>query len=91
MIPLGRDCGCAQAAGGASAAARAPLYSVDVVVALAYCCAGLGAPTGKRLAPVNGGAGAPLLRRFGELKISDNTELALIRDVAGDDGPPTRP
>jgi len=58
-------------------AARAPRYGADVVVALAFCWAVLGAPTGKRLAPVMAEL-VPRLRRFGELKISDDTELALI-------------
>ncbi len=58
-------------------AARAPRYSADVVVALSFCWAVLGAPTGKRLAPVMTEL-VPRLRRFGELKISDDTELALI-------------
>jgi hypothetical protein len=58
-------------------AVRAPLYGADVVVALAFCWAVLGAPTGKRLAPVMAEL-VPRLRRFGELKISDDTELALI-------------
>jgi len=58
-------------------AARVPLYGADVVVALAFCWAVLGTPTGKRLAPVMAEL-VPRLRRFGELKISDDTELALI-------------
>lgn len=58
-------------------AARAPVYGSDVVVALAFCWAVLGAPTGKRLAPVMAEL-VPRLRRFGELKISDDMEMALI-------------
>ena len=49
-------------------AARAPIYGADVVVALAFCWAVFGAPTGKRLAPVMAEL-VPRLRRFGELKI----------------------
>jgi len=58
-------------------AVRAPRYGSDVVVALAFCWAVLGAPTGKRWAPVMA-EWVPRLRRFGELKISDDIELALI-------------
>lgn len=42
--------------------ARAPKYDADTVVALAFCWAVLGAPTGKRLAPASpgdGGASSP--------------------------------
>jgi hypothetical protein len=48
----------------------------DVVVALRFCWAVLGAPTGKRLAPVLGELVATL-RRFGELDVSDEVAGAL--------------
>jgi hypothetical protein len=47
-----------------------------VVVALRFCWAVLGAPTGKRLAPVLGELVATL-RRFGELDVSDEVAGAL--------------
>ncbi|MDQ2846114.1 MAG: transposase [Actinomycetota bacterium] len=70
---------------------REPRYGADVVVALAFCWAVLGAPSVKRLAPVN----AELvlrLRRFRELMITDEVAVALIamsaatmgRRLAGD-------
>src|SRR5450755_3441480 len=46
--------------------ARDPRYGSDVVAALAFCWAVLGAPTGKRLAPVMDEL-VPRLRRFREL------------------------
>src|SRR5664279_4392473 len=58
-------------------AIRAPKYGPEVVAALRFCWAVLGAPTGKRLAPMMGEL-VPTLRRFEELKISDDTERALI-------------
>ena len=57
--------------------ARTPMYDANTVVALRFCWAVLGAPTGKRLAPMMGEL-VPTLRRFEELKISDDTERALI-------------
>ena len=57
--------------------ARASKYDVNTVAALRFCWAVLGAPTGKRLAPVMDEL-VPILRRFEELKISDDTERALI-------------
>ena len=56
---------------------RAPRYGVEVVVALAFCWAVLGAPTGKRLAPMMAEL-VPRLRRFEELVIGDDTASALI-------------
>jgi hypothetical protein len=56
--------------------ARAPKYGTEVVVALRFCWAVLGAPTGKRLAPIMGEL-VPTLRRFAELDISDATAAAL--------------
>lgn len=56
---------------------RAPTYDADTVAALRLCWAVLGAPTGKRLAPVIGEL-VPILRRFEELTISDDTAAALV-------------
>lgn len=56
---------------------RAPIYGPEVVAALRFCWAVLGAPTGKRLAPVLGDLVA-VLTRFGELAISADTERALL-------------
>lgn len=53
-------------------APRPPKYGDDVVAALRLCWAVLGAPTGKRLAPVLPDL-VPRLRRFGELTVSDAT------------------
>jgi len=57
--------------------ARVPKYDEDTVAALRFCWAVLGAPTGKRLAPVIGEL-VPRLRRFEELKISEDTERSLV-------------
>ncbi len=56
---------------------RAPTYGPDVVDALQFCWAVLGAPTGKRLAPVMGELVATL-RRFGELDLSDEVAAAVV-------------
>jgi hypothetical protein len=58
-------------------APRAPRYGAEVIAALAFCWAVLGAPTGKRLAPVMGEL-VPRLRRFDELDISEATAVALL-------------
>ena len=55
---------------------RPPLYGAEVVGALRLCWAVLGAPTGKRLAPVLGEL-VPTLRRFGELDVSEEVAVAL--------------
>lgn len=55
---------------------REPRYGEQVIVALRLCWAVLGAPTGKRLAPVLP-ALVVTLRRFGELEISEETAAAL--------------
>lgn len=55
---------------------RSPLYGAEVVGALRLCWAVLGAPTGKRLAPVLGEL-VPTLRRFGELDVSEEVAVAL--------------
>jgi hypothetical protein len=47
------------------------------VAALSFCWAVLGAPTGKRLAPIMGGL-VPHLRRFDELVISDEIAALLL-------------
>jgi hypothetical protein len=49
---------------------RTPTYDEHTVAGLRFCWAVLGAPSGKRLASVMGEL-VPRLRRFGELKISD--------------------
>ena len=56
---------------------RSPVYGPEVVLALRFCWAVLGAPTGKRLAPVLGDLVARL-RRFGELELSDETAALLV-------------
>ena len=56
---------------------RTPKYDVNTVVALRFCWAVLGAPTGKRLAPMMGDL-VPTLRRFEELAITDDTADALV-------------
>src|SRR5680860_244579 len=57
--------------------ARTPTYDVNTVAALRFCWAVLGAPTGKRLAPVMGEL-VPTLRRFEELDVTDEVAAALI-------------
>lgn len=56
---------------------REPRYGSDVISALAFCWAVLGAPTGKRLAPIMGEL-VPRLRCFDELDITDRTQAALV-------------
>ena len=56
---------------------RPPLYGLEVIGALRFCWAVLGAPTGKRLAPVLG-EWVPTLRRFGELDLSEEVAVALM-------------
>ena len=56
---------------------RVPKYGEDVVASLRFCWAVLGAPTGKRLAPVMGELVATL-RRFGELDVCDELAGALV-------------
>ncbi len=55
---------------------RASLYGPEVIEALAFCWAVLGAPTGKRLAPIMDEL-VPTLRRFGELEIADEVAVSL--------------
>ncbi|HET7386722.1 MAG TPA: hypothetical protein VFJ19_08685 [Nocardioidaceae bacterium] len=57
--------------------ARSPKYDANTVVALRFCWAVLGAPTGKRLAPMMAEL-VPTLRRFEELEITDETTDALV-------------
>jgi hypothetical protein len=72
-------------------AVRAPRYGPEVVAALRFCWAVLGAPTGKRLAPMMGEL-VPILRRFAELDVSEATAAGLVamsaatidRRLAGD-------
>ena len=56
---------------------RTPVYGPEVVAALRFCWAVLGAPTGKRLAPVMADL-VPTLRRFAELDISDELAARLV-------------
>ncbi len=56
---------------------RPPTYGPEVVVGLRFGWAVLGAPTGKRLAPVLQDL-VPRLRRFGELEVSDQTATLLV-------------
>jgi len=56
---------------------RTPVYGPEVLVALRFCWAVLGAPTGKRVAPVMTELVATL-RRFGELDISDEVAALLV-------------
>jgi hypothetical protein len=58
-------------------APREPRYGAEVIAALEFCWAVLGAPAGKRLAAVMGEL-VPRLRRFGELDISEATAVALL-------------
>jgi len=58
-------------------APRRPIYGAEIIAALKFCWAVLGAPTGKRLAPIMSEL-VPTLRRFDELLVSDDTELALL-------------
>jgi len=55
---------------------RPSLYGSEVIGALQFCWAVLGAPTGKRLAPVLGETVATL-RRFAELDVSEEVAVAL--------------
>ena len=48
-----------------------------MITALAFCWAVLGAPAGKRLAPIMGEL-VPRLRRFGELDITEDVQAALL-------------
>jgi transposase InsO family protein len=57
--------------------ARTPRYDAKTVAALGFCWAVLGAPTGKRLAPMMGEL-VPRLRRFAELEVTDQTAAALV-------------
>ena len=57
--------------------ARPATYGPEVVVALRLCWAVLGAPTGKRLAPVLADL-VVRLRRFDELEIDDATAALLV-------------
>ena len=56
---------------------RPATYGPEVLAALRLCWAVLGAPTGKRLAPVLPDL-VPRLRRFGELETSDETAALLV-------------
>lgn len=56
---------------------RPPAYGPKIIAPLIFCWAVLGMPAGKRLAPQLREL-VPILRRFGELDIDDDTELLLI-------------
>ena len=56
---------------------RTPVYGPEVVAALRFCWVVLGAPTGKRLAPILPVL-VPTLRRFAELQVSDDTAAQLL-------------
>ncbi|MGK2927962.1 MAG: integrase catalytic domain-containing protein [Acidimicrobiales bacterium] len=56
---------------------RTPVYDEDTVAGLRFCWAVLGAPTGKRLAPMMGEL-VPTLRRFEELAVTDEVADALV-------------
>jgi len=58
-------------------ARREPRDGAEVIAALAFCWAVLGAPTGKRLAPIMDEL-VPRLRRLRELAITDEVACALI-------------
>jgi hypothetical protein len=58
-------------------ATRPPKYDTEVVAALTKCWATLNAPAGKRLAPALAEL-VPVLRRFGELDIDDDTAVLLV-------------
>jgi len=53
----------AETSAGAAAGTAGPDYGPDVIAALAFCWPVLGAPTGKRLAPIMSEL-VPTLRRF---------------------------
>jgi len=61
---------------------RPPLYGLEVIGALRFCWAVLGAPTGKRLAPVLGEL-VPVLRRFGVTLTSSALERAIAGGIIG--------
>ena len=54
-----------------------PRAPKNTIAALRFCWAVLGAPTGKRLAPLIGEL-VPTLRRFEELAIPDETAAELV-------------
>jgi hypothetical protein len=58
-------------------APRHPKYGPKVIAALIFCWAVLGMPAGKRLAPQLCEL-VPILRKYGELDIDDDTEMLLI-------------
>src|SRR5665648_501502 len=56
--------------------ARPPIYGEDVIVVLRFCWAVMGTASGKRMAPFLGDL-VPVLRGFGELRIADETAIAV--------------
>jgi len=73
---LGQECG-RTAFVDSTKECAAPVYGREVVAALRFCWAVLGAPTGKWLAVVLATL-VPTLRRFGELEISDELAAQLV-------------
>jgi len=59
-------------------AARAPTYGPRIIAALVFCWAVLRAPAGKRLAPMLAVL-VPILRRDGELDLTDEEAALLVR------------
>ncbi|OJV23162.1 MAG: integrase [Actinobacteria bacterium 69-20] len=57
---------------------RKPLYSSEIIAALRFCWAVLGAASGKRLGPTLSEL-VPVLRHFNELDITDGQAAMLIR------------
>lgn len=57
---------------------RKPLYGAEIIAALRFCWAVLGAASGKRLGPALPEL-VPILRRFGELDITDEQATMLVR------------
>jgi len=74
--PQGAEAG-ADAEDRPTAQAAGTAYFGDAIPTLAFCCAVLGAPTGKRLAPVMAEL-VPRLRRFEDLDVTDEVASALI-------------
>ena len=63
-------------------APRRPIHGAEIIAALAFCWAVLGAPTGKRLVPIMAEL-VPRLRRFQELVITDDARRASRHETPG--------
>ncbi len=70
--------------------ARTPKYDANTMVALRFCWAVLGAPTGKRLAPMMGEL-VPTLAPVPGTEGHRRDRRRAGGDVGGDHGPPTGP